>query len=377
MSEINVLINKLKESILNLIKINYNVKHITLGAHLVLDNIDNQNKQINLDLNQIYDPENRFKKLTNPTPLTKKEPSEQRIRIVKDVPDIKSSLKLLNINLQAPNIQEEIKKIEEENDIEKKKKEIDSKIAIDYKDKLPNLELEYEKLKTLLKQPLDITKIIDAVNKIEFSLSPKTITISNAILTKIINIINKDIDIKNKNNEEIDTLMDSININKKSLEKKITNTKSIIYLYDSQNSILTGGNYKSYYKTNKTNEKHIVSIYYILYKCYHKLLKSLKLLLNKDIKISYRLSDIRDNFNKFIKALKKKNKNLKNNYFQVYIVYHFLLYILNKFTNSPLRNNDEKNIYITFDGDNIEPNNLELIKLIILFNKSITLPIPK
>jgi hypothetical protein len=259
MSEINVLINKLKESILNLIKINYNVKHITLGAHLVLDNIDNQNKQINLDLNQIYDPENRFKKLTNPTPLTKKEPSEQRIRIVKDVPDIKSSLKLLNINLQAPNIQEEIKKIEEENDIEKKKKEIDSKIAIDYKDKLPNLELEYEKLKTLLKQPLDITKIIDAVNKIEFSLSPKTITISNAILTKIINII--DIDI---NNKEIDTLMDSININKESLKKKITNTKSIIYLYDSQNSILTGGNYKSYYKTNKTNEKHIVSIYYIL-----------------------------------------------------------------------------------------------------------------
>jgi hypothetical protein len=374
MSEINVLINKLKESILNLIKINYNVKHITLGAHLVLDNIDNQNKQINLDLNQIYDPENRFKKLTNPTPLTKKEPSEQRIRIVKDVPDIKSSLKLYNINLQAPNIQEEIKKIEEKNDIEKKKKEIDSKIAIDYKDKLPNLELEYEKLKTLLKQPLDITKISDAVNNIDFSSSPKTITISNAILTKIINII--DIDI---NNKEIDTLMDSININKESLKKKITNTKSIIYLYDSQNSILTGGNYKSYYKTNKTNEKHIVSIYYILYKCYHKLLKSLKLLLNKDIRISisYRLYDIRDNFKKFNEALKNKNKNLKNNYFQVYIVYHFLLYILNKFTNSPLKNNNEKNIYITFDGNDIEPNNLELIKLIILFNKSITSPIPK
>lgn len=365
MSEINVLIKKLKESILNLIKINYNVKQITLGSQLVLNNIDTQNKQINLDLKQIYDPENRFKKSNKPTSLTRYDLLEQKITLMKDVPDIKSSLKIHNIDLQVADIQEEIEKIIKDNDIKKKEADISLKIATDVKDKIPKL--NYQRLITLLKQPLDKQKINDAVDKISFIETKIPIIIPKKILTKI-----KEYIIKNIENEEITTLMNDLNINK-SIEKLITKNKSIIYLYDSQNPILSGGNYESYYKTN---EKYIVSVYYILYKCYNKLLKDKLIpLLNENITICYSLNDIITNVDLFYKALKNKNKIniLKNNYFQVFIVYHFLLSILNKFNKSDLKNEKPNNIYIKFNVDDNEPNNLELIKLIILFNKSITL----
>lgn len=250
--------------------------------------------------------------------------------------------------------------------LQKKKNDISSfKIATYVKDKIPKL--NYQRLITLLKKPLDKLKINDAVDKISFIETKIPIIIPKKKLTKI-----KEYIIKNIENEEITRLMNIININK-SIEDLIKKNKSIIYLYDSQNPILSGGNYESYYKTN---EKYIVSVYYFLYKCYNKLLtEKLISLKDENIKIDYSLYDIITNVDLFYKALKNKNKIniLKNNYFQVFIVYHFLLFILKKFNKSDLKNEDSNNIYIKFDVADDEPNNLELIKLIILFNKSITL----
>ena len=293
---------------------------------------------------------------------------EQKITLMKDVPDIKSSLKIHNIDLQVADIQEEIEKIIKDNDIKKKEADISSfKIATYVKDKIPKL--NYQRLITLLKKPLDKHKINDAVGKILFSESKISIIIRKNILTKIEENIIKDIE--NIENEEFTRLMKDLNIKKKSIEDLIKKNKSIIYLYDSQNPILSGGNYESYYKTN---EKYIVSVYYFLYKCYNKLLtEKLISLKDENIKIDYSLYDIITNVDLFYNALKNKNNNLKNNYFQVFIVYHFLLYILKKFNKSDLKNEKPNNIYIKFNVDDNESNNLELIKLIILFNKSITL----
>ena len=122
--EINDLIKKLKESILNLIKINYNVKHITSSKQLLVDEIDKENKEISQE--QIYNPQIRFRKFDNS--IFENNMFERKIRIIQDVPNIKSSLQLSNFDVKAVDTQKEIDNIK---DLISKKKIQLSSIMVD------------------------------------------------------------------------------------------------------------------------------------------------------------------------------------------------------------------------------------------------------
>lgn len=350
--EINDLIKKLKESILNLIKINYNVKHITSSKQLLLNEIDKENKEISQE--QIYNPQIRFRKFDNS--IFENNMFKKKIRIIQDVPDIKSSLQLSKFDVKAVDTQKEINKIKDL--ISKKKIQLSSIMVDEIIKTKPEIDKKlnrYNNLKLLLKKSLNKEIIANAVNKIIFVNKPKNISISTSILETIKKKIKEYFD---NNDLEIEEL---IKLSKISIPNDIINKPL--------NINLIGGNNTSYYKTN---EKYIVSIYYILYNWYKNLLlNNLIPQSPNSININFNLQNIIKHRDLLFPLLKEKK--LKN-YFQVYIVYDFLNKIITKFKDTYFKKDTEyTNIYISLNNDNPNPDDndeLELIKLIILYHKS-------
>ena len=113
-------------------------------------------------------------------------------------------------------------------------------------------------------------------------------------------------------------------------------------------------------------------MYYILYNWYKNLLlNNLIPQSPNSININFNLQNIIEHRDFLFPLLKEKK--LKN-YFQVYIVYDFLNKIITKFKDTYFKKDTEyTNIYISLNNDNPNPNDnddLELIKLIILYHKS-------
>jgi len=357
--EINNLIKKLKESILNLIKINYNIKHITSGKQLLLDEIKKQNKEIKkIYQENIYNPEIRFNKFDN---LTLNEANmeanmfKDKIIIIQDVPNIKSSLQLSKFDVKAVDTQKEIDKIKDL--ISKKKIQLPSIMVDEIIKTKPEIDKKlnrYNNLKLLLKKSLNKEIIENAVNKIIFDDRLKNISISISILETIKKKIKEYFD---NNDLEIEEL---IKLSKISIPNDIINKPL--------NINLVGGNNTSYYKTN---EKYIVSMYYILYNWYKNLLlNNLIPQSPNSMIINFNLQNIITHRDLLFPLLKEKKVK---NYFQLYIVYNFLNKIIKKFNDTYKKDTEYTNIYISLNNDNPNPDDnddLELIKLIILYHKS-------